>query len=253
MGAGGERLHPFVPSFAPCLGSPFVSRYRTSIAPASSCEPAQTLVHANAVTLVHMRLSYWSVGLLVLVSLFVASCDSRSPLDREVKAGSTEEWQAWQSRGYVPADYRADFDKAIQELKIRVMNEKGTSQSDVLNEGMRARIHGNTLREVLIAGFQARRDRLERERLEVQARLDHDSRLKTREGDVDSAAYLNSILQPARDRIATLQNEVKAIDAKIRDLGAEPQLCSPPAENKDSTTRARPDASIPLRKLVWLS
>lgn len=110
---------------------------------------------------------------------------------------------------------------AVQELKIKVMAERGNSAKDVLDEGMRGKINGKTLREALVLGFEARRERLERERAEVQARIDHDSRLVTKP-DTASSAYVASVKRADSDRRDLLTREVAEVNEKLAGWGVAP-------------------------------
>lgn len=165
------------------------------------------------------------VPLLIASALLLAAGCSKTPfVERPIAAATADDFAAWRAElgtQVTQAEWQ-DFDIAVQELKIKVMAERGGSAKAVLDEGMRAKINGKTFKEALILGFEARRERLDRERGEVQARLDHDSRLVVKAGDTASANYINTVRRADMDRKELLVREINEASEKLVSLGAPP-------------------------------
>lgn len=156
----------------------------------------------------------------ILAMVLGSGCARKEPLDREVKAGSREEFERWTGKlsTELTSEHAKDLELAVQEIKILVMAQKGRGGAELLDEGMRELVKGKTVRDALRLGLQARRDRMEMERGEVRKRLEHDSSLKVREGDTESAAYLERITRAEADRLQSLTAEIARLDAKLKQL-----------------------------------
>jgi hypothetical protein len=153
----------------------------------------------------------------VSVSAFFSACSQKEPLDAKIKAASTSEFENWRgdAGGMLTPTQWNDLELALRELKIKTMSEAGSSKADVLDEGMRAKINGKTVREAIVLGLQARRDRLEMERREVQARIEHDQAIKTRPGDTASEAYVSRVVKADTARLESLVSEIRDVDSKL--------------------------------------
>ena len=185
-----------------------------------------------------------SIGLtiLALVSLAFSACSKAPPLDRPVSAQSAEDFGNWRrdAEGELTQVERQDLEIALQELKIQVMTSTNLGTSSAREEKVHGLIHQKPLREVLVLGWQARRDRFELERGYLQEKYDHDRGLKTREGDTESARYLENVVRTEGDRIEKLKGDIAVAEGKIRSWGAEPKPFVPPTPTPTPAPAASP-------------
>jgi hypothetical protein len=102
------------------------------------------------------------------------------------------------------------FDQAMQERKFRIMQNGAASGSAGVDEALMSEIDGKLLYDMVQPSLQARLNRLTLEKAELEARIAANTRLKTREGDYDSAQVL-------RDTIATQTLRARKLDYQIAD------------------------------------
>ncbi len=174
----------------------------------------------------------WLVVLALLSLVCAPGCSRVPPLERTVDARDADELNRWRigvGAALSPAEWK-DFDVAIQELKVKAMTSGKPSGGLSRDEQVLAELQGKTIREALILGWTARRARLELERGYIQEKHDHDSTLKTREGDRESAAYLSNVLKTESDRIAQLTAEGAEAERKLALWGAPAAADAPPAK-----------------------
>lgn len=115
-----------------------------------------------------------------------------------------------------------DFDEAVQEMRNQIMADGTASGAAGIEQAMRTKINGLTVRDVLVAGFSYRLYRLEAEKHEAEDKMTYNARLKTKEGDVESAEYLKSMVETQRARLDSLNERIAAAEEKLKSLGAQP-------------------------------
>lgn len=163
----------------------------------------------------------WLIVLVLLSLVLAPGCSRVAPLERKVEARDADELNRWRigiGAALSPEEWK-DFDVAIQELKVKAMTSGKPSGGLNRDEQVLVELQGKTIREALILGWTARRARLDLERGYIQEKHDQDSKLKTREGDRDSAAYLANVLKTESDRIAQLTAESAEADRKLAQWG----------------------------------
>src|SRR4051812_6065178 len=109
-----------------------------------------------------------------LALMAVLGCQPSDPLERTVVANSPSAFTSWRSRvaNDASADLRRRVEEALAEIRLNVAAErefkraKGeaiTAGSESIDEGLRDRVHGRPLREVVQLGYEMRVYRLTRE------------------------------------------------------------------------------------------
>ena len=145
----------------------------------------------------------------------LAGCSKPAPQDRIVKADSPEQFDQWRSdREDWSSQEQQDFDTAIQEIKLDAMN-KSAGTIDSRESAMCEAVNGKTVRAVEILGWHDRRDRLEREKNDVETRYAHDSKLKAREDQTDRAQALATTTRNEQAIIAKNTGLIADVDAKL--------------------------------------
>lgn len=147
---------------------------------------------------------------------FLTGCSKPAPQDRLVKADSPQQFEQWRSdREDWSSQEQQDFDTAIQEIKLDAMT-KSAGTMDSREAQMCDVVKGKTVRAVEILGWHDRRDRLEREKNDMETRLAHDSGLKVREDQTERAQALASITRNEREIIAKNTGLINDVDAKLQ-------------------------------------
>lgn len=146
----------------------------------------------------------------------LAGCSKPAPQDRLVKADSPDQFEQWRSdrEDWSPQEQQ-DFDTAIQEVKLDVMN-KSAGTMDSRETAMCQIVNGKSVRAVEIIGWHDRRDRFEREKKDVETRYAHDSKLKAREDQPDRAQALETTTRNEQAIIAKNTGLIADVDAKLQ-------------------------------------
>ncbi|HEY9154057.1 MAG TPA: hypothetical protein VIM69_02930 [Opitutaceae bacterium] len=146
----------------------------------------------------------------------LAGCSKPAPQDRLVKADSPDQFDQWRSdRDDWSPQEQQDFDTAIQEIKLDVMN-KSAGTMDSREAAMLQIVNGKSVRAVELVGWHDRRDRLEREKKDVETRYAHDSTLKAREDQPDRAQALETTTRNEQAIIAKNTGLIADVDAKLQ-------------------------------------
>jgi hypothetical protein len=107
------------------------------------------------------------------------------------------------------------FDRAVQELKFKIMSEGEVQGSAAIDQTFRERIDGENLYAVIQQGLQLRLNRLLSEKAELEKYAIMNARLRTRDGDEESAVVLKGIRDSQRIRIETLTEQVEEAKADM--------------------------------------
>jgi hypothetical protein len=165
------------------------------------------------------------VSLLIACVAF-AGCARVEPMERKVRGDSGPGLLAWRAKmadELTPSQW-ADFNEALQEIKYRIMADGEASGSGAIEEAMLTRIDGHTVREVIITGLSLEVYRVEAERAEAAEALAHNTKLRTRKGDEDSAQYLSSVVNAQQLRLQAAMDKLAPLEERLRALGASPEL-----------------------------
>lgn len=152
--------------------------------------------------------------LTLLGFVLLSGCARRDPLDNVVQADSGLSLLLWRRDAGGGVAW-ADFDVALQELRFEVMIRGEAHGSEEIEQRVRARIHGHTVREVLLAGWEKRRTRFATERAQLTGFLEKNEQLKDVPGSAEADAYLENKqrqLNEQRDRAA---RQVRDAEAKL--------------------------------------
>lgn len=142
--------------------------------------------------------------------LFAAGCARPDLPETPVRAGTAEELAAFRAElgQRFAAERLEPFDTAVQELQLAGM-DTGLATAAERAAAMRAQVDGRAVRVVEVAGWRARRTRLQAEIASLEKTLAADLRIRAEKGSATSLTVVNRI-----------QN-VEDILAKLRGLLAE--------------------------------
>lgn len=157
--------------------------------------------------------------ILVLGSIAVG-CSRTPPYHQTVKADSSIGLVLWRSKmadSLSPAEW-ALFDRAIQEIKYKVMNDHEASGSEAIERVMRTKIDGMQLYDVVRSGLQLRLKRLLAEKVDAEAVITANAQLRTRPGDEDSADMLAEIRRTQAARLERIKNDIEAAKDELSRL-----------------------------------
>lgn len=165
---------------------------------------------------------YPLVAALLAVALFFTGCGSSPLLDRVVSAESAQDFSSWQMRNrdaFTPEQW-TEFEAILQDLKLKIITLEKVSGSDAVNDALRPKIHGRTVREVMRLGYEDRLWRLNVQRTEIEKMIEANAGFKTRPGADEAAAVLARKRGEQASLLAKTQDEIKAAEAKRDALGA---------------------------------
>ena len=182
------------------------------------------------------------------VSAALCGCHPANPLDQKIMASSPIDLVWWRAdaSGRLDREQWRDLDEAIQEIKFRIMIDHTASGSDAVDQAMRERINGRTVREVLTTGYRSRLDRLNIERAESINVITTNARLVTRPGDTASADYLRKRRKAESDALAVTLEKIRQAETK---LIRKPRFwgCSSADQSTATPTAVTPDFEPPIR------
>ena len=112
----------------------------------------------------------WLLGAAAL--LLAPGCAPNDPLEGRIEAADyvgMSMWRADLGSRLEPAEL-ADLDLALQEIRYQVMAE-GMSGSEAVEAGLIEKVHGKSVRDILLSGLRARLARVEREEMSIRLAL----------------------------------------------------------------------------------
>lgn len=160
-------------------------------------------------------------ALVVTLLYFVSGCSQKALLDREVRAGSSEEFMIYRTGlvGEFTPRLLQDFDTAIQELKLDAI-AKGVAGAALRDQRIRAAANGKPVHQVLVLGWEARRSRLTNELNEMKERYAHDTKLLARPGSNESTQFLSNVTRNEEDKINQLKSLLGDTEQKLQEWSA---------------------------------
>jgi hypothetical protein len=170
-----------------------------------------------------MRLRFVSLLLFIVALCAMAGC-AKPRLDRVVSAETARDFAAWQrdNRDAFTADEWAEFETVLQDLKVRIIALREATGGDAVNDALRPKLHGRTVRDVLKQGYEARLWRLNVERTEFEKMIAGNATLGTRSGDVASQNYLAQKAREQQGRLDRTKAAIREAEEKLKALGAPP-------------------------------
>lgn len=137
-----------------------------------------------------------------------------------------------------------DLDQAIIELKYDIMAFAEAKGSDAITSAMLEKIHRLKIREIIGLGFSAKLRRLEVDRAKFQEILDHNTRLRTRPGDYESADFLKTVNSEQARRLEKVIEDIEQIRSKLAALQGLPAHSEPKDPAPAPKKRAPSDQSL---------
>jgi hypothetical protein len=157
---------------------------------------------------------------------------TRDPMERVVSARTTSRLAAW--RAHVASDYNVEtmrrVEQALQEIRLNVtgnrelkrqLGESITSGTEVIDEAIRARVHGRRLREVLQLGYELRVRRLTEELTGLEDAMSKNAQLVTRPGDLASKHHLEGLQERQHARVEKYRADIEAAEKELAPLVAK--------------------------------
>jgi hypothetical protein len=165
-----------------------------------------------------------TMGILLLFGFCAAGCRPTNPLEEKVD-GRTPfgfvMWRAQIAEKQTPQE-RQELAEMIQEVNYWVTTNGIATGSVAIDEAVREEIDGVTVRELLLKGYEAKRQRLDLEKVMLEDDVATNSRLQTRPGDTDSADYLALVRQEQTDRLDKIIRDLRFINKRLDELGGSP-------------------------------
>lgn len=187
--------------------------------------------------------------LAALLGLFtLTACAPSDPLDELIDARTDLTYSQWSYRviDQLPPRARQEFRDAQREILLTIQMKYAGLPPVEQRVMQRRLIHGRSAREVIIEGHQLRLTRLRAADADDTALLAVNAeRILADNVSPSAAAYLAERLGPIKERQATRQREIAAIEQRLAELGgdasARPSLESPAAPAADERPRPPPD------------
>lgn len=156
------------------------------------------------------------------VFLFASACAPKSRFDQQVNTASNVEFQSWYGSAYAGASplEKTELDEVLMELKKQQARKPGSHSSEATFDGIRELLAGKTLRGMLIAGLEAKKERLELDRGDVLFLIKSDEKLHAKAGDVEAATALEGIRKDRADSVARLEKQLAEVAARLAELQA---------------------------------
>jgi transcription elongation GreA/GreB family factor len=152
--------------------------------------------------------------------LFTVGCQRSDRFSQKVEADSPVAFAIW--RAHLADDFsvqeRAELEAALQEIKFAVMGEHEATGSAGVDDVVRGRISGRTVRETLQLGYEMKFARLDSERATLELIIQKNARLRTRPDDTLSADYLAGQREQQSARLEKTIREIAATEEKLSRL-----------------------------------
>lgn len=161
-------------------------------------------------------------AILATASMMIVGCGSKNPMDLEVKAASADEFSAFRERvsSQLTADQRTWFDTAVQELKMKAIDE-GVKGIEGREQSVRAAMNGKSVRETIVLGWKARIARLEGELKDMEQKYAHDSQLKPSPDNAQAVRQVAIATQNEIDIMARLKQNIADSETVLKALGGD--------------------------------
>ena len=165
-------------------------------------------------------LSRTKFPVLLFVVASLIGCQRADPWHAPVKAESPSAFSRWRSMAsdrIKPEEWR-EFDALLQEIRLRVTAEKQASGSEAVEAAMRSRIDGRSFRDVLIMGYEAKLQRIEPERKEVQLAMQVNTKRVAVERGTDAGAEIQRMREHQMKRMSQLDAEIAEAKRRMGEL-----------------------------------
>jgi hypothetical protein len=161
-------------------------------------------------------------GILVLLLGLTAGCQRTPRWDRVVEADPPPAFGAWQrsQQDDFSKEEWAEFETALQDIKVRIIALREASGTEGVNDALRPKIHGQTVRQVLQQGLEARIWRLKVEEAELKKMIQGNATLRTAPGDTASSDYLERKHRDQQTRRQRAVDDIAQAEATLAGLAA---------------------------------
>jgi hypothetical protein len=168
---------------------------------------------------------------LLCLGLLLAGC-GKGPvpvLDLQVSKGDWNDYHRSLESidGRQTAEEKAEFARALLDLKYQALMEEGRTAGPAINAAVREQIAGVTVRDVLILGHTIRLDRKREEEKALVRSILMNHRLRTKPGDVNSASVLASTHANQDQQLTALRAEIASLEKRLGELGPSPAKSGP--------------------------
>ncbi len=157
----------------------------------------------------------------------LAGCSD--PLDQKVPAATAGKFAAW--RAHIASDssaaIRGQVDAAVQEIRQTVAGERELKRRRgepveagivAIDEGVRERVDGRPLRDVVQLGLELKVNRLKAELAGLEDVVDKNDQLLTRPGDTEARRILDDLRGRQTTRIEKYREELTAAEGELAPL-----------------------------------
>jgi hypothetical protein len=160
----------------------------------------------------------WLILLSLSIGLF--GCTKQADLPEiTITASDRSEFIRFRSElgAQFPAERLQPFDTAVQELKLDAMH-RNIASADERELDMIKVAHGKTVHAVTVLGWEARRERFQREIAFIHTLLEGDLRVQQNAGAGGPSATVLARIRSAQNLIAQLQGNVADTERQLAAL-----------------------------------
>jgi hypothetical protein len=159
----------------------------------------------------------------------LAGCGPRDPLERVINVPTVNRLATW--RSHAASDYHVEtvrrIEEALQEIRLaitgeqelkRQMGERVTGGVEAIDDAVRQRVDGRTLREVLQLGYELRVRRLNEELTGLEDAMSKNAQLVTRPGDLESKHHLEGLRDRQGVRVENYRADIATAERHLAPL-----------------------------------
>lgn len=164
------------------------------------------------------------IPMAALLALAVG-CAPRDPLEQVVTAPTLSRFASWRARLQTDgnAELRRRVGDAIQEIRTNIAGnreltramETTPSDPEQIDETVRKRVDGRSLRQVLQHGYELRVRRLNEELAGLEDAMKKNAQLVTRPGDVESRQHLEGLSERQRLRVEKYRADIAVAEREL--------------------------------------
>lgn len=199
-----------------------------------------------------MKTARWSFPWLLTLLLASSACQRGDPLDRKVSVPTPSAFAAW--RWEIASDGAAPLRRQVTAalLEIRFHNEGNRALDRIMagpdasppigadvDEAIRQRIDGRSLREVLQLGAELRVRRLKSELAGLEYAVEQNAKLVTKPGDLESKHHLEGLRERQLARVAKYKEDLAEAERELAPLRAHSGKSLLPEEPEPAPERIR--------------
>lgn len=166
---------------------------------------------------------------LAAALLAAAGCGPADPLAKKVSARTQSGFASWRAQIASDAgtETRRQVNLALDEIRLKASAEREAdrrmgrpiaSGGEGLDEAVREKVDGRTLREVVQLGYELREQRLARELAALEDAMKMNAQLVTRPGDVESRQHLDGVRDRQQGRVDTYRADLAATQRELAPL-----------------------------------